>query len=135
MVVALSSGIPEFTNYYGTRVYQQRLEGKKSLILVANYYNEPAGFKVAYDKYGDGSLYSWMGAVLPHYRKKGIAKSLASHQEAWAKQHHYKTIRFKTRNNLKPMLMFALNNNFNIISVETKQRIEDYRIILEKDLK
>jgi ribosomal protein S18 acetylase RimI-like enzyme len=50
-----------------------------SLILVASIQKMLLGYKVAYKDGQD--LYSWMGGVLPEYRKMGIAKKLADEQE------------------------------------------------------
>ena len=66
---------------------------------------EPAGFKVGYER--ENYFYSWMGAVLPAYRRLGIAQKLADQQEKWAKSAGYTTIRFKTRNHHKGMFIFA----------------------------
>lgn len=133
--LTISEGIPEFSDgKYGYEVYQQRLSGTRHLILVAFDGTKPVGFKVGYQKDQDGSFYSWMGGVLPDYRRLKIAKQLADIQEDWAKKNGYGAITFKTRNYLKPMLVFGLSNGFYIQSVEPQPRLEDYRIILRKEL-
>lgn len=102
------------------------------LLLSAEVAGEIAGFKVGYER--DSSFYSWMGGVRPEYRRMGIAKALAQRQEAWAKSRGYQHIRFKTRNYLKPMLIFALNNGFYISAVEKRTDPLSNRIWLEKVL-
>ncbi|MEO1053574.1 MAG: GNAT family N-acetyltransferase [Bacteroidota bacterium] len=131
-VVSLSQLIPEFDNPYPESEYQSRMDGKASLILIAEIDNQPAGFKVGYDKYNDRSFYSWMGAVLPAFRKSGVALKLAQHQEEWARKSGYRCIRFKTRNYLKTMLIFALKNGFHITEVLPWPDVKDNRIVLEK---
>lgn len=131
-VVALSKQIPEFNDPHPAKEYEERLKYAKHIILVAYDDEKPVGFKVGYERY-DG-FYSWMGAILPNYRKMGIANALAKKQEAWAKQMGFSHVTFKTRNRLKGMLIFALKNNFNIIGIDKKEGIADYRIILRKKL-
>ena len=133
-VVALSRQIPEFDNPHKEDVYHQRLHGKKALILAAYEDHKPVGFKVGYDKFHDGSFYSWMGAVLPAYRKKQVAKALADYQESWARQNGFTSIVFKTRNRHKAMLIFSLSNGFSIVKVEPRESIQEYRITLSKQL-
>ncbi len=131
-VYNLSLQVPEFENPYPKDIYQERLSKVEHLILLANVNDEIAGFKVGYAK--EDYFYSWMGAVLPAYRKMGVAKALAKYQENWAKSHGYTTIQFKTRNYLKGMLIFAIKNDFQIIGVETRSNIMDNRILLRKQL-
>ncbi len=114
--------------------YKNRLSGKNSLILLAYLDDTYLGFKAGYDRYNDGSFYSWIGGVIPEHREKGVAKKLAVVQENWAVAVGYKSIKFKTRNKFKNMLHFALNNGFNIIGLEEKEDINEHRILLEKKL-
>ncbi|MDN5200590.1 GNAT family N-acetyltransferase [Fulvivirgaceae bacterium BMA10] len=133
-VVSLSQLIPEFQDPHGIKIYQERLSNVPYLVLMAYFDGAPAGFKVGYQREDNGSFYSWMGAVHPDYRKLGIARKLADYQENWARRMGYQTIKMKTRNRLKPMLLFALSNGFNIVAVERKEDIREHRIILEKSL-
>lgn len=131
-VVALSQQIPEFTQPHGREEYYKRLTGVPHLLLVAYIENKPVAFKVGYER--AGIFYSWMGGVLPAYRRLGIAQALADAQENWAKAQGYPHITFKTRNSHRGMLLFAIQNGFQIISVEQRERIQDYRILLRKVL-
>lgn len=130
IVVAISNKIPEFHQPHGIIEYQKRLANVPSIILVAYIDNVPAGFKVGYER--EGYFYSWMGAILPKFRRLGLASRLADQQENWAKEQGYSHVTFKTRNRLKSMLIFALNRGFNIISLEGKDDINESRIILRK---
>jgi len=132
--VKLSMGIPEFKNPHPLQEYLNRLNNKSCLILIASLNEIPVGFKVAYERNDDGSLYSWMGGVLPKFRRKGIAQLLADGQEKWAKENNYLSIRFKTRNKHSKMLLFALGNGFQIVGVNKIGEVGDYRIVLEKKL-
>jgi len=131
-VVSLSKQIPEFYDPHAADEYEKRLKYTRHLILVAYDEEKAIGFKVGYERY-DG-FYSWMGAILPAYRKLGIASALAKKQEVWAKQKGFSHVTFKTRNRLKGMLIFALKNKFNIIGLDKKEGIDNYRIVLRKKL-
>jgi len=131
-VVLLSKEIDEFQNPHDEKEYEKRLTEVPHVILVAYVEEKPVGFKVGYER--AGSFYSWMGAVHAAWRRKGIAKALADEQEIWAKQHGYTSITFKTRNRLKPMLMFGIRNGFNVVGFEEKADVNENRILLRKDL-
>ena len=131
--VALSMSIPEFKAPHQAEEYQKRLVGVAALILVAESAGKVAGFKVGYAK-GEQVFYSWMGAVLPEFRQFGVAKALAMRQEEWARAQGFTCIQFKTRNRLKAMLQFALGNGFDIIGVEPRETLGEYRILLQKML-
>ncbi len=131
-VVTISKKIPEFQNPHELATYQERLKNVPSITLVAYVDGIPVGFKVGYER--AGYFYSWMGAILPKYRRLGLARQLAERQEIWAKEKGYPHVTFKTRNRLKPMLIFALNRGFDIIEIQPKDSIEEHRIILRKKL-
>ncbi len=132
--VKLTLEISEFENPHKEEVYLDRLSDKDHLILIATVNNEPAGFKVGYDKFGDGSFYTWMGGVKSEFRRMGIAKKLADTQEEYAVKQGYNSIILKTRNRHKNMLVFAINNGFKIIEIMVKEHLEENRIILKKQL-
>ncbi len=126
--------IPEFDDrLYNREDYKERLASSKSLILVATLGAKPVGFKAGY-ALDSRCFYSWMGAVLPQFRQLKIAKNLADYQEQWAKKQGFEKVRFKTRNELKPMLIFALKNGFFIAEFSKREPIQKSRIILEKIL-
>ncbi|RMF01235.1 MAG: GNAT family N-acetyltransferase [Bacteroidetes bacterium] len=130
--VALSHHIPEFIDPPQACEYERRLKGHPHLILVAYADDKAVGFKVGYER--DGSFYSWLGGVLPSYRRRSIALKLAEAQERWARQQGYKSVTFKTRNQHKNMLLFALKRNFDIIGFKEKGDVKTNRIILRKVL-
>ena len=131
--VDLSTQIPEFDDPYPVEVYSDRMKTGR-LILTAYVNNEIAGFKVGYDRFEDGSFYSWMGGVLPEFRKQGVAKTLADHQEKWAKKKGFNSIKMKTRKKHEAMITFSLKRGFVITGEIPKIPEEKPRIWLEKKL-
>lgn len=131
--IGISNQIPEFESPYGIDEYDNRLDAP-SLILTAEMDDRPVGFKIGYDRFQNGSFYSWMGGVLPEYRKKGIAEQLADHQEKWAKENGYTSIKLKTRKKHDAMLEFSLKRGFVIKEEISKIPESESRIWLEKKL-
>ncbi len=127
--------IPEFDQMPENKAYIEKVRNKESLVLIASHKGNAVACKAGYNRYNDGSFYSWLGGVLPAYRKLGIAKRLADYQEEWAKERGYSSIKFKTLNRHKQMLLFSIKNGFHIYDEEEKAEIEDYKIRLIKELK
>ena len=133
-VMTLSRAVPEFGEVYRKEAYNRRLSDRLHLILIAEVDGALAGFKVGYQSDIPGILYSWLGGVLPEFRKAGLALAMAEKQEAWARMQGFQTIRFKTRNRFVQMLHFGLSRGFQIVGFEKKGEVADYRILLEKQL-
>jgi len=131
--VDLSSKIPEFNSPYKIEEYKKRCAGKY-LVLIAEIDNQSVGFKIGYDRFNNGSFYSWMGGVLPKFRRMGVAYSLANFQEKWATKNEFSSILLKTRQNHDGMIAFSLNRGF-IITEETQiTPAEETRIWMQKSL-
>ncbi len=129
----LSKKIGEFENPYSIDEYEKRLKDS-SLILTGEIEEKVLGFKVGYDRYNDGSFYSWMGGVLLDYRRKGVASELAVFQEKWAIDNGYKSIKLKTHNKHEGMLSFAIEGGFQILNCEPHKNIGEVKILMEKIL-
>lgn len=131
--VDLSSKIPEFNSPDKIEEYKKRCTGKY-LALIAKIDNQSVGFKIGYDRLNDGSFYSWMGGVLPKFRRMGVAYSLANFQEKWAAKNGFISIVLKTRQKHDGMIAFSLNRGF-IITEETQIVLDEgTRIWMEKSL-
>lgn len=131
--VDLSFKIPEFNSPYKIEEYKKRCAGKY-LALIAEIDNQPVGFKIGYDRFKNGSFYSWMGGVLLRFRQMGVAYSLASFQEKWADENEFSSIILKTRKKHDEMIAFSLNRGF-IITEETQIiPAEETRIWMKKSL-
>ena len=129
--VDLSSKIPEFNSPYKIEEYKKRCAGKY-LVLIAEIDNQSVGFKIGYDRFNNGSFYSWMGGVLPKFRRMGVAYSLANFQEKWAAKNEFSSILLKARQKHDGMIAFSLNRGF-IITEETQLTpAEETRIWMQK---
>jgi len=131
--VALSKQIPEFESPYELDEYEERCGGVH-FVLIAKIKEKSVGFKVGYDRFNDGSFYSWMGGVLPEFRRIGIADALAEFQEKWAVKNGFNSIKLKTRDKHRDMIQFSLNRGFNILEKINKQPAEETRIWMRKVL-
>ena len=131
--VKLAHQIPEFDNPYDMDEYKKRLLSDH-LVLTAHFENEIVGFKIGYDRFNDGSFYSWMGGVLPENRNQSIAEILADYQENWAKNNGYASIRLKTRKKHEAMLSFSKKRGFVITKEIEKIPKEESRTWMEKQL-
>ncbi len=133
----LAGKIAEFggeAESYGQEVYRQRLAGASALVLIAMLEGRPVGFKAGYDRYLDGSWYSWMGGVLEPWRGRGIAQYLLEAQEAWVRRQGYRQLYVKTRNRHKRMIAFLAVNDYDILRVEEKSTVSESRILFGKAL-
>jgi len=132
-IYPLTLNIPEFASHYPIEKYYERLSNRPHLILRANTANQAAGFKIGYE-IGPGIFYSWVGGVLPDFRRQGVARALANEMEAWLRTNHYHTLHMKTHNQFQNMLLFSIGNGFQITGVEQRENISENRILLEKKL-
>lgn len=107
--------------------------GKQRLLtIVALEGNQVVGYKIGYER-KPGHFYSWIGAVAPEFRRRGIGSELMRRQHAWCRAHGYQTIRTKTKNKWRDMIILNLRHGFDIIGAYTDERGEP-KLILEKRL-
>lgn len=132
--VKVTKTIIEFDKPYDKKYFEDRYQNSNKLILVAYINDFPVGYTVSYDRDEDGSFYCWMAGVDPEFRRFGILNKLMEYLYQWAKNHGYKKIKIKTRNNRREMLSFLVKSGFNFIEVEPWESVSDNRINLEKIL-
>ena len=125
--------IPEFVNPYPREEFQKRLSRSNSLILIAEEKGKAVGFKCGYQK-SCSVFYSWMGGVIPEYRRKGTAAELLKEMENWSRFKKFSKLKFKTMNEHKAMLLFSIKHGFDIIDVEKSNKDPRLRIWLSKEL-
>jgi predicted GNAT superfamily acetyltransferase len=118
---------------YKLDFFKDRIHQKEDLLIVLCYYqNQLVAFKIGY-RYNNRTFYSWVGGVLPQYRRNGIAKKLAELQEQEVKVQGYQAIRTKSMNRFKSMMILNLKNGFDIKSVYTNE-VGQTKIVFEKTL-
>ncbi len=132
-IVKLSGHIPEFVHPYQKDIYEERFSGCTHLILVAEDDGQLVGFKAGYDRYRDGSFYSWMGGLLPSHRGQGIYQRLTREMEKWAAKNGFSHILLKTRNRLKPMIRFCLSQGYYVSGFSAHPNPMESRIYFRKD--
>lgn len=127
--------IPEFKGIYPLSEFRRRLENK-GLCLIAEENKETVGFKCGYpSEKTSTSFYSWMGGVVTSRRCLGIAKMLLNEMESWCKEKGFTHLIFKTLNEHKGMIIFALKNGFDIVDIANSSKDVRKRIWLSKILK
>ncbi|ARP39560.1 GNAT family N-acetyltransferase [Vibrio syngnathi] len=132
-VVSVVEQISEFARKESVASLTARLEGKKSLILVAEEANVLLGFKIGYEL-NSNTFYSWFGGVSPLARNKGVAQAQLDVQEQWAQERDYEQLKVKSRNQFPAMLCLLLKNGYRIEKLEEKEEINENRIHFVKQL-
>lgn len=132
-VVSVVEQISEFARKESVASLAARLEGKKSLILVAEEANVLLGFKIGYEL-NSNTFYSWFGGVSPLARNKGVALAQLDVQEQWAQERGYEQLKVKSRNQFPAMLCLLLKNGYRIEKLEEKEEINENRIHFVKQL-
>ncbi|AML56098.1 Protein export cytoplasm protein SecA ATPase RNA helicase [Serratia rubidaea] len=125
--------IPEFNAAHRLQDLQLRIGDAMHYARIAELDGQPAGFKLGYQT-GDDTFYSWLGGVLPAFRRRGVAGRLLEEQERWARTQGFRRLTVKTRNQFRGMLMLLIARHYRIITLEKKGEVADYRLLLEKTL-
>ena len=133
--IKVNKQIPEFDiKDKEADYFEEHYKGKEYLILVAYYNNQAAGYMISYDKFNDGSIYCWLAAVIPKFRKNGILKALMEYLTNWSKNKGYNKVKIKTRNKCRSMLSFLVKNNFQFTNVIKQEEIKENRIQAEREI-
>lgn len=112
---------------------RERLLTSRDLLSLIAYMDEvPIAFKVGYRQDPD-TFYSWLGGVLPEYRRNGLAQQLMLRQHYWARSRGYRFIQTKTLNRWREMLILNLRHGFSITGAYLAKDGR-LRLILEKEL-
>ncbi|MGV2989777.1 GNAT family N-acetyltransferase [Vibrio sp. E150_011] len=132
-VVSVVENVDEFVHKETVISLQSRLGNKRGLVLVAEHDGQLLGFKIGYEI--DSTIfYSWFGGVARHARHRGVAQALLDYQEKWVKEHEYKKITVKSRNQYPSMLRLLLKNGYLIEGVDKRTPLVESRIMFSKCL-
>ncbi|QYX64711.1 GNAT family N-acetyltransferase [Shewanella putrefaciens] len=133
-LIQLSQQIPELDRPLTSEVLNQRLQGKKCLILVAYVEGELAGYKLGYEQ-EEAIFYSWLGGVASDFRRLGLAQSLLEYQETWACRQGYNYIQVKTMNRFPAMLNLLISNQYLITELNADPKsLVDHKLHLRKSI-
>jgi len=125
--------IPEFSEAFSSKEFTKRLQND-GLILIAYENGRLTGCKIGYNRHGNKIFYSWLGGVLPEFRRMQIAKALLEKMEEIAQKRGYEFLQFKTRNKFTSMIILGLKNGFQIVDFIPNENEVESRIILQKKL-
>lgn len=89
------------------------------------------GYKMGYDE-RPKRFYSWLGAVDPDFRQRGVAKKLMDIQHNFLRENGYKEVKTKTKNQYREMLLLNIKSDFDVIGCYTDD-LGETKIILKKD--
>lgn len=113
--------------------FKSKLDAHKNFLFLTAYDGDKlVAFKFGYAQ-DQALFYSWIGAVLPEYRKLGIASELIEQQHQWCRDKKFKKIETRTRNQFASMISLNYKFGFKIIGTQMSQN-DDIKIILEKVL-
>jgi len=117
-------------------IIEKKLGSKSKISILIGYIeNKLCAYKVGFQCDLDPNyLYSWIGGVVPAYRRLGIARALMERQHELAKAEGFKCIRTRTKNKYRSMLILNLRAGFDVVDVYTKAGEKYPGIVLEKEL-
>ena len=112
----------------------EKLRRENLITVVAEKERQVVGFKVGYgyDERPD-HFYSWLGGVHPAYRCQGIGGELMRQQHDYCRHTGFRTIRTKTTNQWRSMLLLNIRHGFHVMGTYLDDDRE-IKIILEKRL-
>lgn len=119
--------------YGAAKIEKQASRSTDLVILMAYVVGKVAGYKIGYGK-TERLFYSWLGGVLPDFRRRGIAGALMRRQHEIAKQLNYQAVQTHTENRFRDMLVLNIRTGFDVIGTFYSTRDKANRIILEKQL-
>ncbi len=123
-----------FTPPTDEALLQRRFLGRHNICtLVAVVEKAHLGFIVGFEL-TPTTFYTWVCGVQPDARRLGIATQLMRGQEAWAKEHHYTTIRFECQNQHRPMLHVAITEGYDLVGIRWDTDTAHNVVIFEKEL-
>ena len=133
VIAALVAQTPELDQSFDVTEAHLRLQ-HDGLLLTAELDGAAVGFKIGYNRFKDGSYYSWLGAVLPEFRGHDVAQQLLVYQEQWVKARGYTGIYVKTRNRFVGMRILLAKNSYHQVGLESQPDSAEHRLLHYKAL-
>ncbi|ARU27913.1 GNAT family N-acetyltransferase [Cellvibrio sp. PSBB006] len=132
-IFTLHAKLPEMRAAESIEHYINRIKKRPYLALAAYVDNQPIGFKLGYAE-SEQTFYSWLGGVMPDYRRMGVAKALIDAQEKWAKYAGYKTLSVKSMNRYPGMLRLLIGAGYVIDGYEANGDPMEAKILFSKNI-
>lgn len=101
-------------------------------LVVALVDDKVIGFKAGYQERRT-RYYSWLGAVHPDHRRRGIGREMMRLQHEWCAKHGYQRVQTRTKNRWRDMLILNLHFGFDIIGTSLDTH-GDVKVLLEKKI-
>ena len=115
-IASACAAVPELTPT-SVESLQARLTGRPHLAQVAKIDGAVAGFKVGYAETPE-RFYSWIGGVLPAFRRRGLAQRLLEAQHAWCRERGFREVTVKTYNRYRGMLQLLVTAGYDVFAVQ-----------------
>ncbi len=125
------TAVPELNRPLSPAAFASRA-GNDALILVCELEQKLVGFKIGY-ALDSRIFYSWLGGVLPDFRKFGVAQRLLDYQESAVAKRGFHTIEVKTMNRFPEMIRFLVKNGYSVKGVSDFGSTQE-RILFVKEL-
>ena len=116
----------------GSERITERLKRSDLVTVLARSAGQVVGFKMGYPE-KPNRFYSWLGGVHLAWQRQGIAHEMMRRQHAYCLNNGFVTIRTKTTNRWRAMLILNIRTGFSIIGTYVDDANE-LKIILEKRL-
>ena len=112
------------------------LNGREHLVLGAYAGDSIVGYKIAY-RTGNRRecLYSWLGGVHPHHRRKGLARAMTRIQHDWGIERGFLYVETHTWGDNAEMMILNLQEGFFAAGALSAIDRPGVRIIMRKLLK
>ncbi|GLS91197.1 N-acetyltransferase [Psychromonas marina] len=133
-VLTADAQIPEFDGRTTEQKIHARFANNHALILIAKVGEIPVAYKIGY-ALSKTQFYSWLGGVIPAYRKQGIATTLREKQECWALSAGYNEISVKSMNRYPGMLQLLISSGYQISGYENNGTTDSSKICFSKVLR
>lgn len=125
-------GLRVFGQFNEQDILQEFRSQRDMIVLTARDSGDHlVGFKMGYAR-SERLFYSWLGGVHPDFRRQGIARELQKQFEGICRKKKYQRIETRSENRFREMMIFNLQNGFEIIGIVQKK--DASRIIFEKRL-
>ena len=126
--------IPELDRSFDIQTAATRLGGSGLLLGALDHNGAILGFKLGYDRYRDGSFYSWLGGVVPAERQQGVAQGLLQEQERRVQDLGFCGIYVKTRNKFVGMRVLLAKEGYQVVSLSAAHTPLENRLLHYKAL-